>query len=199
MIALRTLLLGALAATLLAIGPAHATPPCSHWKDGNALTVHGTITRTGPALKIVADHPLCGLGSLLNLDPNADGKMLDEKWLGMRVKIEGTPEEVGDNGTVLFTIKSIKDDGAADETYNYNCDLGKGRTSHLLVNATKNVLTWRGKKYAITVQPECAKYGWHAAGNGTAFDFCTATQGAASIDQPGQDGVPCDQYLSERR
>jgi hypothetical protein len=145
MIALRTLLLGALAATLLAIGPAHATPPCSHWKDGNALTVHGTITRTGPALKIVADHPLCGLGSLLNLGPNADGKMLDEKWLGMRVKIEGTPEEVGDNGTVLFTIKSIKDDGAADETYNYNCDLGKGRTSHLLVNATKNVLTWRGK------------------------------------------------------
>jgi hypothetical protein len=83
---------------------------------------------------------------------------------------------------------------SANETFNYSCNI----SGHLQVDTTKNVLFWRGKKYAITVQPKCAKYGWHAVGNGTAFDVCVATQGVASVDQPGHGDSVCDQFPSER-
>lgn len=99
----------------------------------------------------------------------------------------------------IFAVVLVVSPAAANETYNYSCDLGEGKKYHLLVDVTKNVLMWRGNKYAITLQPGCAKYGWHAVGNGTAFDFCTSTKGGAYIDQPGQDDVECEQYPSERR
>jgi hypothetical protein len=49
-----------------------------------------------------------------------------------------------------------------------------------------------GKKYKIVFQPDCAKYGWHAEGNGTSFDLCTATKGDLPViaidshDQPSE-------------
>jgi hypothetical protein len=51
--------------------------------------------------------------------------------------------------------------------------------------------------YRLTMQPNCAKYGWHAEGNGTSFDFCTATKGGAGITQtPPPEGpteIDCNQ------
>ena len=72
------------------------------------------------------------------------------------------------------------------------CDVVDGKTYPLRVDDNKNVLEWRGKKYSLTVasanKPDgCAKYGWHAEGNGTSFTFCTATQGYAAIQD--KDGV----------
>ena len=102
--------------------------------------------------------------------------------------------------------------GYAD-TYNYSCkacvfpsissngsdgcDVVDGRTYPLRVDDTKNVLDWRGKKYSLTVASAdesngCAKYGWHAKGNGTSFTFCTATQGYGAIeDKSGEVRVQC--------
>ena len=104
----------------------------------------------------------------------------------------------GDNGDELCPDTETSAQKKQEVTFNYSCNLESGK-SHLLVNETKNFLLWRGKKYAITFQPECGKYGWHAVGNGTAFDVCAMTKGVASIDQPGQDDILCDQYPSERR
>jgi hypothetical protein len=72
------------------------------------------------------------------------------------------------------------------EIYNYSCKVD-GKTYPLRVDDNKNVLEWRGKKYSLTEQPNCAKYGWHPEGNGTSFDFCTATQGYGAIED--KDGV----------
>jgi hypothetical protein len=59
--------------------------------------------------------------------------------------------------------------------FDYSCKVD-GKTYPLRVDEDKKVLEWRGKKYSIVFQPDCAKYGWHAEGNGTSFDFGTATQ-----------------------
>jgi hypothetical protein len=45
--------------------------------------------------------------------------------------------------------------------FNYLCKVN-GKTYPLRVDENKNVLEWRGKKYSIVFQPDCAKYGWHA-------------------------------------
>jgi len=75
----------------------------------------------------------------------------------------------------------------------HECDVVYGKTYPLRVDEDKNVLEWRGKKYSLTKQPDCAKYGWHAEGNGTSFDFCTATKGYAAIqDKDGNVQVQCD-------
>jgi hypothetical protein len=79
------------------------------------------------------------------------------------------------------------------ETYNYSCKVD-GKTYPLQVDDTKNILEWRGKKYSLTVNEDCGKYGWRAEGNGTSFGFCTSTQGYAAInDKDGNDQVQCDQ------
>jgi hypothetical protein len=95
------------------------------------------------------------------------------------------------------------------ETYNYSCkacvfptiaiggsdgcDVVDGKTYPLRVDDNKKVLEWRGKKYSLTEQPNCAKYGWHAEGSGTSFDFCTATQGYGAIeDKDGDTKVRCN-------
>jgi hypothetical protein len=62
----------------------------------------------------------------------------------------------------------------------------------LRVDDETNVLEWRGKKYGLTEQPNCAKYGWHAEGNGASFDFCTATQGYGAIEEKDDVRVRCD-------
>jgi len=82
--------------------------------------------------------------------------------------------------------KIVTDDG-----YD-GCDVVNGKTYPLRVDTNKNVLEWRGKKYRITEQPDSAKYGWHAEGNGTSFDFCTATQGYGAIEDKGDVKVRCN-------
>jgi len=84
--------------------------------------------------------------------------------------------------------------------FNYSCKV-HGKTYPLRLDETKKVLEWRGKRYSIVSssgspsgsQPDCAKYGWHVEGNGTSFDFCSATQGYAAIqDKDGNDRVKCN-------
>ena len=66
------------------------------------------------------------------------------------------------------------------------------KTYPLRVDDSKYVLEWRGKNYSLTVQPNCAKYGWHAEGNGASFDFCIATQGYGAIENKDEVRVQCD-------
>ena len=84
----------------------------------------------------------------------------------------------------------IVDDSGFD-----GCDVVDGKTYPLRVDDNKNVLEWRGKRYSITDAPfddpdGCAKYGWHAKGNGTSFTFCTATQGYGAIQDKDDVKVP---------
>lgn len=98
--------------------------------------------------------------------------------------------------------------GVHAEVYNYlckvcifpnrveagECDVGDGKSYPLRVDENRKILEWRGKKYSIAVAEDggCAKYGWHAEGNGTSFDFCTATQGYGGIsDKEGETRVEC--------
>ena len=83
-----------------------------------------------------------------------------------------------------------------DQGYD-GCDVVDGKTYPLRVDDNKNVLEWRGKKYSLTIasadEPDgCAKYGWHARGNGTSFTFCTATQGYGAIETKDEVRVRCD-------
>jgi hypothetical protein len=96
------------------------------------------------------------------------------------------------------------------ETYNYSCnvcvfptlptsdgsdgcDVVSGKTYPLRVDDNKNVLEWRGKKYKLTEAEDCGRIGWHVEGNGTSFDFCTATQGYGAIqDKDGVTRVRCN-------
>ena len=67
------------------------------------------------------------------------------------------------------------------ETYDYSCKVD-GNTYPLRVDTSANTLEWRGKSYSLT-EADCGRVGWHAEGNGTAFDFCTATKGYASLSK----------------
>ena|SRR5215813_5449046 len=85
---------------------------------------------------------------------------------------------------------------APKSEFNYSCKVD-GKTYPLRVDENKNVLEWRGKKFSLTVayadEPDgCAKYGWHAEGNGTSFTFCTATQGYAAIEKNGKEQAVCN-------
>jgi hypothetical protein len=96
---------------------------------------------------------------------------------------------------VIPTTVYARDIGTPREApFDYSCKVGR-KTYQLLVDEDKKVLEWRGKKYRIVFQPDCAKYGWYAEGNGAAFNFCTATQGGAYFDMVADapwDGVQCN-------
>src|ERR1035437_5373970 len=105
--------------------------------------------------------------------------------------------------TIALIFASLSTTVVYAETYNYSCKVCvfptigydcevDGKTYPLRVDGNKNVLEWRGKKYSLTEQPNCAKDGWHAEGNGTAFDFCTATQGYGAIEDKDGVKVRCD-------
>jgi len=66
-----------------------------------------------------------------------------------------------------------------------------GKKLPLTVDDVKNVLTWKGTAYKITVT-DCGKYGWRAERDGVGFDFCTATQGVADFELNGV-SIYCDQ------
>jgi hypothetical protein len=105
---------------------------------------------------------------------------------------------------VVVALVLVANPAVASKTFDYSCDVG-GKSSHLQVNPSKNLLLRRGKKYTITRSirgdddnAERGKAGWHAVGNGTELTVCVATRGVANIDQPGQDNVVCDQFPSQR-
>ncbi len=78
--------------------------------------------------------------------------------------------------TAAIVLAILSSAATADsETYDYLCKVD-GKIVPLRLDDAKNILEWKGKRYSITVA-ECARAGWHADGNGTSFDFCTATQG----------------------
>jgi hypothetical protein len=97
--------------------------------------------------------------------------------------------------TIALIFASLSTTVVYAKTYNYSCKVD-GKTYPLRVDDNKNVLEWRGKKYSLTENsgPDgCAKYGWHAEGNGTSFDFCAVTQGGAYIEaKDGNDEVECN-------
>ena len=110
--------------------------------------------------------------------------------------------------TIALIFAFLSTTAAYAEIYNYSCkacvfprivsDKGHDgcdadeKTYPLRVDDSKYVLEWRGKNYSLTAQPNCAKYGWHAEGNGASFDFCTATQGSGAIEYKDEVVVQCD-------
>ncbi|MER8917697.1 hypothetical protein NKI32_28265 [Mesorhizobium sp. M0761] len=86
---------------------------------------------------------------------------------------------------------------AKADTFDYRCKFGV-KTYSLKVNTEANTLEWRGQTYRIVKSSSdsdysvCANYGWHVEGDGTSFDFCTATQGYADIQKDGEIQVQCD-------
>jgi hypothetical protein len=100
----------------------------------------------------------------------------------------------------------------AGETHSYACEVKEDVDGHVvkgenyhrkflhLLQIKDHTLIWRGKNYHIVNQPACAKSGWHATGHGISFDFCTATQGVAGIDNSTDDligGENCDILLKD--
>jgi hypothetical protein len=63
--------------------------------------------------------------------------------------------------------------------------------STLQLDDTRNTLDWRGVTYKIRGNADCGRYGWRVEGEGTSFDFCTATQGYADFQLRGVD-FQCD-------
>jgi hypothetical protein len=93
------------------------------------------------------------------------------------------------------------------ETYTYACEIIvdlRFETHLVKIDERKKTLKWRGKTYQITFNG-CGRYGWHVTGNGTSFDFCTATKGGASFnDQPksvadtyNENGVTCSMFVND--
>ncbi len=72
------------------------------------------------------------------------------------------------------------------------CDVADGKVYALRIDESKNLLEWRGQRYALTEQPKCANYGWHAESKGKSFDFCTATQGYGAIENKDEVRARCD-------
>jgi hypothetical protein len=101
--------------------------------------------------------------------------------------------------TIALIFASLSTTVVYAETYNYSCKVD-GKTYPLRVDETKMSREWRAKQYSLTVQPDRAKYGWHAEGNGTSFDFCTATQGYAAIEdtRDGNEQVQCVRGIGKR-
>ncbi|GAB6841734.1 hypothetical protein HNR00_004765 [Methylorubrum rhodinum] len=77
------------------------------------------------------------------------------------------------------------------DVYRYTCRVD-GKSLTVRIDDARKTLRWRNKTYAITVQEDCAKFGWRATRPGETFDFCTATQGYADFQQ-GDRLIQCDQ------
>jgi len=83
--------------------------------------------------------------------------------------------------TSLVVMAALSGAAPAYASYDYSCKI-KGKTFLVEVNDSQTILKWKGKRYSIIVQPNCAKASWHATGNGTSFDFCVATKGVAGFE-----------------
>lgn len=91
---------------------------------------------------------------------------------------------------IISALVAISTNSAQANTYNYVCK-DHGKPFPLKVDDAQNTLEWRGATYKIKENQDCAKFGWHAERDGTSFDFCTATQGYAAIEQSGTE-IQCN-------
>lgn len=97
---------------------------------------------------------------------------------------------------------------ARPDTFTYACEIVvnlRFETHLAKIDEQKHTFQWRGKTYRVTQQIACGKYGWHVTGNGTSFDFCTATKGVGSFEgQPKtvadtykENGVTCSMFVND--
>lgn len=91
---------------------------------------------------------------------------------------------------IVISLVVLSTTSAHAYTYNYVCK-EHGKSYPLKVDDAKNTLEWKGIIYKIKEKEDCGRAGWHAENGSASFDFCTATQGVADIDQNGTD-IPCD-------
>jgi hypothetical protein len=109
---------------------------------------------------------------------------------------------------LLATAITLTATQARAEPFIYACEIVvdlRFETHLAKIDEQKHTFQWRGKTYRITNQPECAKYGWHVVGNGTSFNFCTATKGVGSFEgQPksvadtyNENGVTCSMFVQD--
>jgi hypothetical protein len=91
---------------------------------------------------------------------------------------------------IIITLVALSTTPAHAYTYNYVCK-DHGKSIPLRVDDTQNTLEWKGATYKIKENQDCAKFGWHVEKDGTSFDFCTATQGYAAIEQSGTE-IQCN-------
>lgn len=92
---------------------------------------------------------------------------------------------------LVAAIMMISPIPVQSDVYKYTCRVD-GKSLAVRIDDARKTLRWRNKTYAITVQEDCAKFGWRATRPGEAFDFCTATQGYADFQQ-GDRLIQCDQ------
>jgi hypothetical protein len=108
--------------------------------------------------------------------------------------------------TALLLVASAAQSRA--EPFVYACEIVvdlRYETHLAKIDEQKHTFQWRGKTYRIANQPEYAKYGWHVMGNGTSFNFCTATKGVGSFEgQPksvadtyNENGVTCSMFVKD--
>lgn len=91
--------------------------------------------------------------------------------------------------TLIILVSTLLPWSANADIFNYKCK-ANGKLLYAKIDTLANTFQWRGKTYKIVEQPECAKYGWRASGNGRSFDACTATRGYLDFeDENGQTAV----------
>ena len=109
---------------------------------------------------------------------------------------------------VLVVAGAITATETRAEAFTYACEIVvdlRFETHLAKIDEQKHTFQWRGKTYHLSSQPGCAKYGWHVTGNGTSFDFCTATKGVASFqgqpksiaDTYSENGVNCSMLVKD--
>jgi hypothetical protein len=91
--------------------------------------------------------------------------------------------------TIVTALALLFATAAHASTFNYACK-DRGKSYPLKVDDAKNTLEWKKIVYRIKTT-DCGRAGWHAEGNGTSFDFCTATQGYADFELGGT-RIQCD-------
>jgi hypothetical protein len=90
---------------------------------------------------------------------------------------------------IIVGFIALAASSANASVFNYVCK-DHGKPYSLKVDDEKNLLTWKGRTYAISVT-DCGRAGWHAERDGTSFEFCTATKGYADFEQNGVK-IECD-------
>lgn len=85
---------------------------------------------------------------------------------------------------LIAAATAVASPSQAADVFTYQCKVGS-RLVPIRIDATRNVLTWRGEMYRISVKEDCGQYGWTAKRPGASFDFCTATQGYADFTENG--------------
>jgi hypothetical protein len=109
---------------------------------------------------------------------------------------------------LIATVIGFTATQAHAEPFIYACEIVvdlRFETHLAKVDEQKHTFQWRGKTYRISNQPDCAKYGWRVTGNGTSFNFCTATKGVGSFegqhksvaDTYSDNGVTCSFFIND--